>query len=81
MLVADKFELPVPWEPLPGAKRYARARHDPLRRSAASPILNRNRQLAKDFEATIGSNEAWLYLASVPTTRKSSLDLQPIEFL
>jgi len=27
--------------------------------------LNRNRRLAKDFEATIGSSEAWVYLASV----------------
>jgi hypothetical protein len=27
--------------------------------------LGRNRRLAKDFEATIGSAEAWLYLASV----------------
>ena len=27
--------------------------------------LNRNRRLAKDFEATIGSAEAWLFLASV----------------
>jgi putative transposase len=27
--------------------------------------LNRNRRLAKDFEATIASSEAWLYLASV----------------
>ena len=27
--------------------------------------LNRNRRLAKDFEATIASAEAWLYLASV----------------
>ena len=27
--------------------------------------LNRNRRLAKDFEATIASSEAWLYLAAV----------------
>ena len=27
--------------------------------------LNRNRRLAKDFEATIGSREAWIYLASI----------------
>ena len=27
--------------------------------------LNRNRRLAKDFEATIDSAKAWLYLASV----------------
>jgi len=27
--------------------------------------LNRNRRLAKDFEATSGSSEAWIYLASV----------------
>ena len=27
--------------------------------------LNRNRRLAKDFEATIGSAEAWLFLTSV----------------
>ena len=27
--------------------------------------LNRNRRLAKDFEATIGSAKAWLYLASI----------------
>ena len=27
--------------------------------------LNRNRRLAKDFEATLGSSEAWIYLASV----------------
>jgi putative transposase len=27
--------------------------------------LNRNRRLAKDFEATIASANAWLYLASV----------------
>ena len=27
--------------------------------------LNRNRRLAKDFEATVGSSEAWIYLASV----------------
>jgi transposase len=27
--------------------------------------LNRNRRLAKDFEATVGSSEAWSYLASV----------------
>ena len=27
--------------------------------------LNRNRRLAKDFEATVASSEAWLYLASV----------------
>jgi transposase len=27
--------------------------------------LNRNRRLAKDFEATIASARAWLYLASV----------------
>ena len=26
--------------------------------------LNRNRRLAKDFEATIASAEAWLYMAS-----------------
>jgi transposase len=24
--------------------------------------LNRNRRLAKDFEATVGSSEAWTYL-------------------
>jgi transposase len=27
--------------------------------------LSRNRRLAKDFEATVGSSEAWIYLASV----------------
>jgi transposase len=27
--------------------------------------LNRNRRLAKDFEVTVASSEAWLYLASV----------------
>jgi len=27
--------------------------------------LNRNRRLAKDFEATIGSSQTWIYLASV----------------
>ncbi len=27
--------------------------------------LNRNRRLAKDFEATIASAEAWLYIASI----------------
>ena len=27
--------------------------------------LNRNRRLAKDFEATIESAEAWLFIASV----------------
>ena len=27
--------------------------------------LNRNRRLAKDFEATVGSSQAWVYLASV----------------
>ena len=27
--------------------------------------LGRNRRLAKDFEATIGSAEAWLYMTSV----------------
>jgi len=27
--------------------------------------LNRNRRLAKDFEATVASSEAWIYLASV----------------
>lgn len=27
--------------------------------------LNRNRRLAKDFEATIAGAKAWLYLASV----------------
>jgi transposase len=27
--------------------------------------LNRNRRLAKDFEATIASAKAWIYLASV----------------
>jgi transposase len=27
--------------------------------------LNRNRRLAKDFEATIASAKAWLYLASL----------------
>ena len=27
--------------------------------------LNRNRRLAKDFEATIASAEAWIYIASV----------------
>jgi transposase len=27
--------------------------------------LNRNRRLAKDFEATVGSSQAWIYLASV----------------
>ena len=27
--------------------------------------LNRNRRLAKDFEATVASSEPWLYLASV----------------
>jgi transposase len=27
--------------------------------------LNRNRRLAKDFAATVGSSQAWLYLASV----------------
>jgi transposase len=27
--------------------------------------LNRNRRLAKDFEATIASARAWIYLASV----------------
>jgi transposase len=27
--------------------------------------LNRNRRLAKDFETTIASAEAWIYLASV----------------
>jgi putative transposase len=43
--------------------------------------LNRNRRLAKDFEATIASSEAWLYLASVqllarrlaqPTTNRTT---------
>jgi transposase len=27
--------------------------------------LNRNRRLAKDFEVTISSSEAWIYLASM----------------
>jgi transposase len=27
--------------------------------------LNRNRRLAKDFEATLSSSEAWIYLASI----------------
>jgi len=27
--------------------------------------LNRNRRLAKDFEATLASSQAWLYLASL----------------
>jgi transposase len=27
--------------------------------------LNRNRRLAKDFEATVGSSQTWIYLASV----------------
>jgi transposase len=27
--------------------------------------LNRNRRLAKDFEATIASAQAWVYVASV----------------
>jgi putative transposase len=27
--------------------------------------LNRNRGLAEDFEATVASSEAWIYLASV----------------
>jgi transposase len=31
-------------------------------------LLNRNRRLAKDFEATIAGAKAWLYLASVQLT-------------
>jgi putative transposase len=27
--------------------------------------LNRNRRLVEDFEATISSSEAWIYLASI----------------
>jgi putative transposase len=27
--------------------------------------LNRNRRLAKDFETTVASSQAWIYLASV----------------
>jgi hypothetical protein len=34
--------------------------------------LNRNRRLAKDFEATIASAETWLYLASGPSYSLSS---------
>ena len=34
--------------------------------------LNRNRRLAKDLEATISSSEAWIYLASIPTTCAAS---------
>jgi transposase len=30
-----------------------------------SAWLNRNRRLAKDFEATVESSETWIYLASV----------------
>jgi transposase len=45
--------------------------------------LNRNRRLAKDFEMTVASSEAWLYLASVqllarrrarPTTNRVSVN-------
>jgi len=32
---------------------------------------NRNRRLAKDFEATIASAKAWLYLASAQLPQKS----------
>jgi putative transposase len=47
--------------------------------------LNRNRRLAKDFEITVASSEAWLYLASVqllarrlarPTTNRVSAQTQ-----
>ena len=31
--------------------------------------LNRNRRLAKDFEATIESAQAWLFIASVLSRR------------
>jgi putative transposase len=34
--------------------------------------LGRNRRLAKDFEATITSSEAWLYLASIQLLNSSS---------
>ena len=41
--------------------------------------LNRNRRLAKDFEASIASAKAWLYIAGIQLLiRKSAWLTQPI---
>jgi hypothetical protein len=37
----------------------------PLGRRTHTGLAHRNRRLAKDFEATIASAKAWLYLGSV----------------
>jgi transposase len=41
--------------------------------------LGRNRRLAKDFEATIASSEAWLYLASVQLLARRLAKPQPLD--
>ena len=50
------------FEALPKRWVVERSRRDGAKRAA---WLNRNRRLAKDFERTIQSATAWLYMASV----------------
>jgi hypothetical protein len=38
--------------------------------------LNRNRRLAKDFEQTIASATAWLFIASIQLFARQTLSLQ-----
>ena len=45
------------------AEMFARAFHADVERTLA--WLNRNRRLAKDFEQTIASATAWLFIASI----------------
>jgi hypothetical protein len=54
-LVVRRSEAAIGFEPLP--RRWV------VERTIA--WLNRNRRLAKDFEATIESAQAWLFIASV----------------
>jgi transposase len=53
--IVRRSEAAVGFEPLP--RRWV------VERTIA--WLNRNRRLAKDFEATIESAQAWLFIASV----------------
>ena len=39
--------------------------------------FGRNRRLAKDFETTINSSQAWLYLASIPAADTPSCSINP----
>jgi transposase len=42
--------------------------------------LNRNRRLAKDFEASVASATAWIYLASMQLLVRRLASIQPFRF-